>query len=81
MEENLRPEEPLVANIYTEQLFGDGVATFILLKPLVGICVILGKLFGHVRTNIAEALLMIMRRKQRLVISLFLHITDDLMGI
>lgn len=57
VEEDLRAEEPLVADVDGEALLGDGVDAVVLLDVLVGVLVELVELFGDVRAHVAVALL------------------------
>ena len=57
MEKNLGSQEAFIAHIHTEELFVDSIAPLIFLKPFAWVWIILGKLFGYIRTHIAEPLL------------------------
>ena len=57
MEEDLRPQETLIANVDGELLLGDGVDARVLLDPLGAVCVILVELLNEVRADVAEPLL------------------------
>lgn len=57
MEEDLRPEEALVADIDVELLLADGVDARVLLNPLGGVGVVLVELLDEVGADVAEALL------------------------
>ena len=67
MEEDLGAQEAFVTDIDTERLLGDGVDALKLLHPLVGFRVVLGKLFGNIGADVAEALLDGFGRFQRLL--------------
>jgi len=53
MEENLRPEESLVADFDVKVLLGDGVCAGVLLDVFVRILVKLAELLGDVWTHVA----------------------------
>lgn len=57
MEEDLGPQEALVADVDGELLLGDGVDARVLFDPLGRVCVVLIKLLHQIRTHVAEALL------------------------
>lgn len=57
VEEDLRPQETLVADIDGELLLGDGVDARVLLDPLGAVCVVLVKLLHKVRADVAKPLL------------------------
>lgn len=57
MEEDLRPQEALVADIDGELLLGDGVDARVLLDPLGAVCVVLVELLHQVRADVAVPLL------------------------
>ena len=67
MEEDLRAEELLVADVDLEWLLGDGVDAAVLLDVLVGVGVELVELFGDVGADVAVALLDGLGRLQRLL--------------
>ena len=67
MEEDLRAEELLVADVDLEGLLGDGVDAAVLLDVLVGVGVELVELFGDVGADVAVALLDGLGRLQRLL--------------
>lgn len=57
MEEDLRPQEALVADIDGELFLADGVDARVLFDPLGAVCVVLAELLNKVRANVAESLL------------------------
>lgn len=57
VEEDLWPQEALIANIDCELLFGDGVDACVLFDPLGTVCVVLIKLLYKIGTHVAKALL------------------------
>lgn len=57
MEEDLRPQKALVANIDGKWLLGDGINACVLFDPLGAICVVLIKLFHKVGADVAETFL------------------------
>lgn len=57
MEEDLGPQEALVAHIDGELLLGDGIDARVLFDPLGAIRVVFVELFDQVGANITEALL------------------------
>ena len=57
MEEDLGPQEALVAHVDGELLLGDGVDARVLLDPLGAVRVVLVELLHHVGTHVAVALL------------------------
>lgn len=57
VEEDLRPQEALVAHVDGELLLADGVDAGVLLDPLGAVGVVLVELLDQVRTHVAEALL------------------------
>lgn len=57
VEEDLRPQEALVAHINGELLLADGVDTGVLLDPLGTIRVVFVELFNKIWAHVAEALL------------------------
>lgn len=57
VKENFRPQESFIANIYNEFLLVDRIDTRVLLDPLPGIHIILGKFLDYVRANITVFLL------------------------
>lgn len=63
MEEDLGPQEALVANIDGELLLGDGVDASVLFDPLGAICVVLVKLLNKVGADVAIPLLKIIQIK------------------
>ena len=67
VEEDLRPEKLLVADVDLEWLLGDGVDAAVLLDVLVGVGVELVELFGDVGADVAVALLDGLGRLQRLL--------------
>ena len=67
VEEDLRAEELLVADVDLEGLLGDGVDAAVLLDVLVGVGVELVELFGDVGADVAVALLDGLGRLQRLL--------------
>lgn len=62
VEEDLRPQETLVAHIDGELLLADGVDASVLLDPLGPICVVLAELFDEIWANVAEPLLVMRTR-------------------
>lgn len=58
MEEDLWPQETLVAHINGKLLLGDGVDARVLLDPLGAVRVVLAELFDQVRADVAEPLLL-----------------------
>lgn len=57
VEEDLRPQEALVANVDGELLLADGVDARVLFDPLGAICVVLAELLNEVRADVAKPLL------------------------
>ena len=57
MEEDLRPQEALVAHVDGELLLADGVDARVLLDPLGAVCVVLAELLHEVGAHVAEPLL------------------------
>lgn len=57
VEEDLRPQEALVAHIDGELLLADGVDAGVLLNPLGAVRVVLVELFNQIRAHVAEAFL------------------------
>lgn len=57
VEEDLRPQEALVAHVDGELLLADGVDAGVLLDPLGAVRVVLVELFNQIRAHVAEALL------------------------
>lgn len=57
VEEDLGPQEALIANIDRELLFGDGVDACVLFDPLGTVCVVLIKLLYEIGTDVTKALL------------------------
>ena len=57
MEEDLRPQEALVADVDGELLLGDCVGACVLFDPLGAVCVVLVKLLNKVGADVAEPLL------------------------
>lgn len=51
----------------TSDLFGNGIDTFVHFEPLLGLRVVLCKLFGHIGTDIAILLLNVLGSVQRLL--------------
>lgn len=72
MKENFRPQESFVANVYNELLLVDRINARVLLDPLPGIHVILGKFLDYVRANVTVFLLetRAQRRREALTASL-----------
>ena len=54
MEEDLRSEEALVADVHLERLLGHRVDALVLLDPLGGVRVVLGELLGDIGANVGE---------------------------
>jgi hypothetical protein len=67
MEEDLGPQEPLVAHVHREQLLRDAIDAVVLLQPLARLPVVLGELLDNVGTDVAELLLDRLGRLQRLL--------------
>lgn len=57
MKENLRAQEPFVADIYDKLLLVDGVDPCVLFDPLPRIHVVLGELLDYIRADVAVFLL------------------------
>lgn len=57
MKENFRSQKPFVADIYDELLLVDRINTRVLLDPLPGIHIILGKFLDYIRANVTVFLL------------------------
>lgn len=57
MEEDLRPQETLVAHINGELFLADGIDAGVLLDPLGTVRVVFVELFHQIWAHIAEALL------------------------
>ena len=64
MEEDLGPQEALVAHVDGELLLADGVDARVLLDPLRAVRVVLVELFHQVWTHVAVALLRGGRKKR-----------------
>ncbi len=64
VEEDLRPQEALVAHIDGELLLGDGVDACVLFDPLGAVCVVLVKLLDKVGADVAEPLLRKKKKKK-----------------
>lgn len=58
VEEDLRPQEALVAHIDGELLLADGIDAGVLLDPLGAVGVVLAELFDKIWAHVAEPLLM-----------------------
>lgn len=63
VEEDLRPQEALVADIDGELLLGDGVDARVLFDPLGAVCVVLVELLHEVGADVAEPLLKIQQQE------------------
>lgn len=63
MEEDLRPQEALVAHIDGELLLADGVDARVLFDPLGAVCVVLVELLNEVGADVAKTLLTIKHTK------------------
>lgn len=57
VEEDLRPQKALVADVDGELLLGDGVDACVLFDPLGAVCVVLVELLHQVGADVAETLL------------------------
>lgn len=57
VEEDLRPQEALVAHVNGELLLGDGVDARVLFDPLGTVCVVFVELLHEVGTHVAETFL------------------------
>jgi len=57
VEEDLRSQETLVTNVDLVGLLADGINSVVDTEPLSGISIVLGKLLGDIRTDIAVKLL------------------------
>lgn len=57
MEEDLWPQEALIAHVDGKLLLADGVDAGVLLDPFGPVCVVLAKLFHQVWAHVTEALL------------------------
>jgi len=57
MEEDLGPQEALVAHVHVERRLGHRVDAREVAYPLARLRVVLGKLFGDIRTDVAVLLL------------------------
>lgn len=68
VEEDLRPQEALVAHIDGELLLADGVDTGVLLDPLGTVRVVFVELFNKIWAHVAEALLQEQDRRTTLFI-------------
>lgn len=76
MEEDLGPQEALIANVDGELLLGDGVDARVLLDPFGAVCVILVELLNEVRADVAEPLL-----KQHNMVKLLRGYYQDLRNV
>lgn len=63
MEEDLRPQEALVADVDGELLLADGVDARVLFDPLGAVCVVLVELLNEVGADVAKTLLTIKHTK------------------